>query len=150
MVARKIQDETELMRWYEQGMTYAQMAEKYLEKYQIEVTPDLFSSWRARKGLPKRIVRDVELIPWYVLPEHRYNYDVSMLRLEARRRAGGHLSSLEAQRLDGWKRSMAADDAVIHYDPETPEGFHRIRREPGDDDLIHRPARPTTKMRNAN
>lgn len=148
MVARKIQDEGELERWYNEGMTYKEMAYRYLVKYNLEVSPTLFSSWRKRKGLDKRIVRDDHLIPWEVKPEHRYNYEVSMLRLVGRQRAGRPLSDLELQRVTSWVATLEEDQAVIHYDPETEQGFWRIPREPGDDDLIRRPDRATTRMPN--
>lgn len=149
MVARKIQDETELRRWFDQGVPYSEMVTRYKEKYNIETTIAMFSTWRKRKGLPTRIVRDDTLIPWYVLPEHRFNYEVTMLRLEARRRGGGSLSELEATRLEGWKRVLKEAGAVIHYDPDTEAGFHRILRGEGDDEFIHPPPEPTTRQRPA-
>jgi hypothetical protein len=146
MVQRKIQDETELRRWYEAGVTYEEMAARYLEKYNLEVKPSMFSSWRSRMGLPKRIVRDEDLIPWEVRPEHRYNHNVNMLRIEARRRRGIEISELEASRLEGWKRRLEEDGAVIHYDPDTEKGFHRVARSKGDHELIHPPKKKTTRM----
>ncbi|GAB3213584.1 hypothetical protein ACQEU5_19900 [Marinactinospora thermotolerans] len=144
MGAKKIVDEQEVIRWFEEGRTYAWMVAEYKRKYNIETVPSLWGNFRRRRGLERRIVRDDDLIPWHVLPEHRWSYPVAMLRVEARRRAGAKISKDEAKRLENWKAFLEEEDAVIHYDPETKDGFHYIPRQPGDDDLIHRPSRKTT------
>jgi hypothetical protein len=41
------------------------------------------------------------------------------------------------------------EDAVVHYDPDTEEGFFYVPRQEGDDDLIHRPKAKTTPRPNA-
>lgn len=144
MGAKKIVNEQEVIRWFEEGRTYAWMVEEYRRKYNIETVPSLWGNFRRRRGLNRRIVRDDELIPWHVLPEHRWAYPVAMLRVEARRRAGAAMTDDEAKRLKNWKAFLEEENAVVHYDPETEEGFHYIPRQPGDDDIIHRPARKTT------
>jgi hypothetical protein len=67
-----------------------------------------------------------------------------MLRAEARRRAGKELTEADVNRLKNWMEMIKEEDAVVHYDPDTEEGFFYVPRQEGDDDLIHRPKVKTT------
>ncbi|QDK03199.1 immunity repressor [Streptomyces phage TuanPN] len=147
MPARKIQDEGEVLRWFEEGRTYDWMVEEYKRKYNIETVPSLWGNFRRRRGLPRRIVRDDDLIPWLIKEEHRWLYPLAMLRVEARKRAGATVSDLEEKRLQSWREMLEEENAVVHYDPDTEEGFFYILRQPGDDDIIHKPERKTTPRR---
>lgn len=139
MPASKIVDEAEVLRWFEEGKTYAEMSEIYREKYNIETVPSLWGNYRRRKGLARRINRDDELIPWEVKREHRWRYPLAMLRAEARRREGMELPERQGKRLDTWLEQMREADAVVHYEPDTEEGFFAVPRRPGiDTDLIRR------------
>ncbi len=149
MPASKIVDETEVIRWFSEGRTYAWMVEEYRRKYNIETVPSLWGNFRRRRGLARRIVRDDDLIPWFVHEKHRWSYAVQMLRSEARRREGKELRDLEAQRLDAWLKGLERDQLVIHYDPDTEEGFFYVPREPQDMDIIRQPRRKTTQRRAA-
>ncbi|ATW61306.1 immunity repressor [Streptomyces phage Dexers] len=150
MGARKIVDEGEVVRWFEEGRTYAWMIEEYRRKYNIETVPSMWGNFRRRRGLQRRITRNDELIPWQVKPEHRWLYPIAMLRAEARRREKGDeaLSELERTRLPSWLKMLKDENAVVHYDPDTEEGFFYIPRQEGDDDLIHKPKK-VTKLRAA-
>ncbi|AKY03785.1 immunity repressor [Streptomyces phage Verse] len=150
MGARKIQDEGEVIRWFEEGKTYQWMVEEYRRKYNIETVPSLWGNFRRRRGLQRRITRNDELIPWQIKPEHRWLYPVGMLRVEARRREKGEaaLSELEATRLGAWKQMLQDQNAVVHYDPDTEEGFFYIPRQEGDGDLVHKPKK-TTRLKAA-
>jgi len=148
--ATKIVNEQEVIRWFEEGRTYQWMVEQYREKYGIDVVPSTFGNFRRRRGLQRRIQRNDELIPWYVRPEHRWTYPIMMLRAEARRRAGKELRPSEAERLEAWLRRLKEEDRVVHYDPETEEGFFYVPRRTGvDTDIIRKPARKTTLKRPA-
>ncbi|MEU5403702.1 hypothetical protein ABZ348_30925 [Streptomyces sp. NPDC005963] len=149
MAKRKIQDEGEVIRWFEEGRTYAWMIDEYKRKYGIDTVPSMWGNFRRRKGLVRRITRDDDLIPWFVKEEHRWLYPLAMLRFEARRRDGRGLSEAETARLASWKEMLAEEGAVVHYDPDTEEGFFYVPRQPGDDDLIHRPPEKTTRRKNA-
>ena len=150
MPKSKIQDESELMRWFAEGRTYQWMTEEYLRKYGIETGPSMFGNFRRRRGLDRRIARDDDLIPWEVKREHRYDYPIMNLRAEARRRAGFEIPEHVATQVDAWIAGMDRDGVVLHYDPDTEEGwFYVPRREGVDLDLIHHPLRKTTHMRNA-
>jgi hypothetical protein len=109
----------------------------------------MWGNFRRRRGLDRRIVRDDELIPWFVKEEHRWAYPLAMLRAEARRRAGKDLTETDQNRLKNWMEMIKEEDAVVHYDPDTEEGFFYVPRQEGDDDLIHRPKAKTTPRPNA-
>ena len=147
MVSRKIQDEGEIVAWIEAGKTYKWMAETYLDKYNLQVSPTMFSNFRARKGIENRIVRDDNLIPWEIAgTKHRWAWPAQMLRIEGRRRASAPISPLERDSVDGWVRGMKRDEVVVHYDPDTEQGWFYVRPRPGiDEDLIREPSRRTTR-----
>lgn len=149
MGARKIQNEQEVIRWFEEGRTYQWMIDKYKEKYGIDTVPSMWGNFRRRRGLDRRIIRDDDLIPWFVKEEHRWAYPLVMLRTEARRRAGQPVTKTDQGRLATWKKMLEEEDAVVHYDPDTEEGFFYIPRQPEDDDIIHRPPKKTTARPNA-
>ncbi|MDX3525062.1 hypothetical protein P1P75_00980 [Streptomyces sp. ID05-39B] len=149
MGKRKIQNEQEVIRWFEEGKTYQWMIDEYQRKYGIKTVPSMWGNFRSRRGLDRRIVRDDELIPWFVKEEHRWAYPLAMLRTEARHRAGKELTEGDQARLTSWKEMLETENAVVHYDPETEAGFHYIPRQEGDDDIIHRPKEKTTPRPNA-
>lgn len=149
MPVSKIQNEQEVLRWFEEGRTYEWMVEEYLRKYNIQTGITMWANFRRRRGLPRRIVRDDTLIPWEVKAEHRWSYDLQMLRMEARKRAGEKLTHAYEGRLARWLTDLEEAGAVLHYDPDTEEGFHWVSREKTDDDIIRRPRSGLTSRRNA-
>lgn len=139
MPASKIQNEQEVIRWFEEGRTYEWMINEYRRKYNIETVPSMWGNFRRRRGLEPRIVRDEALVPWEVREEHRHAQPLIMLRTLARDRAGYPLAKGYRERLDSFLRYLEENDAVVHYDPDTPEGFHFVVRESGDTDVIRTP-----------
>jgi hypothetical protein len=135
----KIQDRQEVLKWFAEGRTYSWMVEKYIEKYNIETTQTMWANFRSRNKLPRRIARNETLIPWGVKEEHRYNQAVVMLRQEARRREGLPLTEGYEARVNSWLEMLEEEGVVVHYDPDTEEGFFYVPREAGDDDIIRRP-----------
>jgi hypothetical protein len=144
MAASKIVDEQEVIRWFKEGKTYQEMQDLYLKKYNIETVPSMWGNFRRRRGLHRRITRNDELIPWHVKAEHRWAYPVAMLRAEARRRAGFDLNPETQGRLNSWLKTLEDENLVVHYDPDTDDGFFYLHREDGDDDIIRRPRQKTT------
>ncbi|MEU7400097.1 hypothetical protein [Streptomyces sp. NPDC044948] len=149
MPAKKIQDDGEVIRWFEQGWTYDEMSAEYLRKYNIEMKPSAWGNFRYRKGLARRIARDDVLIPWAVKKEHRTLYPLMMLRLEGRKRAGLPIDEDKRKRLESWHQMLKEENAVVHYDPDTTEGFFYVPREADDKDIIREPEKATTLRRNA-
>lgn len=146
MGAAKIQDEQEVLKWFEQGKSYPWMVKKYMDKYNIEIGVTAFANFRRRHGLDRRMNRNDVLLPWAIKPEHRYDYSANMLRLEARLRAGLDVSPGLMSRLEGWKKGLERDHVVVDYDPD--KGWLRVKRRKSDADLIRKPRRATTLQPN--
>lgn len=72
-------------------------------------------------------------IPWTLKPEHRHRHNARMLRTQARLDVGKDIGATLRPQVEAWRASMEADDAVIHYDPDTEEGFWRVVRRQGVD-----------------
>jgi len=73
-------------------------------------------------------------VPWHpIKPEHRDRFLAKMLRAAARSDRGLTNAPPIEQRLRRFLRSADQEDFVIHYDPDTPDGFYRVPRRPGID-----------------
>ena len=131
MPASKIQDEQEVIRWFEEGKTYDEMCRIYREKYNIETVPSLWGNFRRRRGLARRIVRDDQLIPWAVEERHRWAFPLQMLRLEARQRAGEPVREADAVRHRNFIAKLRDEGLVVAYDAAT--GFTYEPRQSGED-----------------
>lgn len=149
MPASKIVNEQEVVRWFEEGRTYQWMIEEYRRKYNIETVPSMWGNFRRRRGLQRRIIRDDALIPWEIKREHRWNYDLQMLRVEGRRRAGAEIRETDEQRVNSWLAKLEEAEAVVYYDGDTAEGFFWVPREAADDDIIRRPKAGLTQRKAA-
>lgn len=147
MPASKIVDAQEVIRWFNEGVTYEEMSRRYLEQYNIETTPTLWANFRRRRGLARRVARDTDLIPWDVQPQHRWHRYLTALRHEARRRDGLPLREDDERRLDDFLRLLESEQAVVTYVSDTDEGFFLVAREPQDTDIIHRPKTQVTAGR---
>src|SRR5690606_17474538 len=116
------------------------MVQQYLEKYGLEVSLSMFSQYRRRRALPRRLPRHTKLLPWRIRSEHLRRFDAVMLRAEAKVRAGRTIPERERRKLERWKARLAEAGAVVHYDPDTEQGFFWVPRRPGIDlDLIREP-----------
>ena len=145
----KIVNENEVIRWMEEGKTYQWIVEEYRRKYNVETTLSMWGNFRRRRGLDRRITRDDDLIPWFVKKEHRWTYPIMQLRAEARRRAGHELDPDVAHKVDVWISNLKADGLVVHYDPDSEEGFQYVPARKKDTDLIRVPDHKTTVRPNA-
>lgn len=146
MPASMIENDGEVNRWFEEERPYSHMIDQYRSKYGKETTVQFWSKQRERRGFKRRNVRDDNLIPWRVKVDHAYKEEPINLRREARRRAGlpiGKDPDYQAKalaELDSWIARLAEDDAVVHYDADTEQGWFLVPRRQGVDlDLIHEP-----------
>lgn len=137
----KMQDVAEFKRWYAEGREYKWMVEQYKEKYDLDVTRAMFSNWRARLGLsPRSVVRDSDLIPWLVRRDHTWLLPMRMLRLEARVRSGATVTHQQLTQVHAWCESLRETGRVVHYEPDTEQGFFYVpAREGIDTDLVRIP-----------
>ncbi|MEU7030036.1 hypothetical protein AB0A60_25565 [Streptomyces sp. NPDC046275] len=143
MPATKIQDKSEVLRWFAEERTYAWMVEQYKTKYNIETTEPMWAAFRRRNGIDRRNTRSDDLLPWKLKEEHRHLYPAMMLRSEGRLRAGKAVAAEKLKKLQTWKAKLQEENLVVHYDPDTEEGFFLIPREPQDTDLIRTPMEKT-------
>lgn len=144
MARSLLQNADEFIRWWNEGRSYQWIMDEYRRKYNIAITHSAIGNWRARYGLERRQERSLTLVPWKIEEQHRYKHALAMLRAEARRRAGAPLSELQQKRLESWLAFLAEEDCVVHYDPETEDGFFYVPRRPGvDEDLVRVPPRST-------
>jgi len=116
-----------------EGWTYDQIAERYgVSKSAVHVA--LTRSNLIETPRP-RYERE---IPWTVATEHSNMYEVSMLRLAARRDHGAKIRAEKARYLDNWIAQLQRHDAVVGYHPD--RGFYYTKRRPGvDTGLIRKP-----------
>jgi hypothetical protein len=137
------------MRAYlDQGLTHAEIAEAWLKDSGVEIKRSTISMAIARYGLkdhsPRAHMRHSDLIPWKLESEHVYRPEARLLRLEGRRRAGNELAPAEERWLENWKKELREAGAVVHYEPDTEDGFFWVSRSDpkvvttGPDDLIDR------------
>lgn len=140
----KIQNMDEIRRWYEEGLTYQQIADRHFEKYGIEISASGVSAARRRMGWTGRLAGDSPLMPWKVKDEHRSAYLYTMLRREIRRREGLPWTSTDPEeKLDQWIDGLRTEGAVVDYRPGTRMGFFLTYARPGvDGDLVRVPDVP--------
>ncbi len=62
-----------------------------------------------------------------------------MLDIEVRLRAGAEVRDIDRKRHASWLSDVLEYNAVVLYDPDTPDGFYLVPRVAGDDDLIRLP-----------
>lgn len=138
---RKMRDVNEFRRWYDAGHSYRWMADEYKRKYGDTVAPTMFSNWRIKLGLrPRLAVRDRRIIPWDVREEHQTLLPMRMLQLEARRQRKLALTPLQLRRHESWRQKLEEGNLVVHYEPETEQGFFYVpRREGVDTGLVRVP-----------
>lgn len=125
---RILPDADKLGELRRQGKTYAEIAEMYgVTKAAVHVA--LTRSHLIEKPRP----RYDKMIPWHVKTEHSNSYPLSMLRLAARREAGGTIPAKKAEYLDNWIRRLRRANAVVGYHPDLPDGFYYTEARPGID-----------------
>lgn len=99
--------------------------------------------WRGRiKDITyDRAATDESGVPWHpIKPEHRSRYLVRMLRAAARRDRGEKSAPVLEAQLDSFLKQVDDMDFVVHYDPDTEDGFFRVPRRVGvDKGLIRDP-----------
>lgn len=124
-------------------MTHAEIAEWVFETTGYRVTRSTVSAALSRAGLTNR-VRYSQALPWdRIKTEHNGHYAAQMLRAGARISAGQEVSPVLRGRYESWQQRLLAEDAVVHYDPDTVDGFHYVKRRPGiDKGLVRNPKVP--------
>lgn len=139
--------ESKVRRLVHDGLGNEEIRRRLLEEDHVQVTAAAISVFRSRHDLPAAPGRYSELLPWRVKREHNQAHAAKMLRTESRVRNGEELTDpLLLNRHKSFMRRLKDADAVVHYDPETPQGFWLVPRRygadgtPVDRDVIRDPA----------
>ena len=143
--------EFEVRTWYLKGETYAWMVQEYKRKYDLTVSPSIFSYRRSARGWERRQRTRDDLIPWAIKDEHQWHRHLVMLRLEARRRRFGTetMRDGDVRELATFRDQLKADNLVIDYDPHTEAGFLLVPRESSDIDIVRQPTEAAQLQRRA-
>lgn len=88
------------------------------------VTRGAVSSAVSRAGLSTPGKRYDLTLPWRVKIQHSKHYAARMLRLLGRRLEGSPLHPADDDRLTSWLSKLDAENSIVVYAPETPDGFH--------------------------
>ena len=133
-----IGDERLVVRWIKQGWSYAKIQEEHEKMFSTRPSISTINNVRKRNGLPPRIVRNQDLLPWKLSKEHERTRDATYLRVEARLRAGLPVNDQHYRGWDKWRRQLTSAGLVVDYDPV--QGFRWVAPRPGvDDDLVRVP-----------
>jgi hypothetical protein len=124
-------------------MTHAEIAEYVYKTTGVKVGRSTVSAALSRAGLTKRI-RYSDALPWErIRVEHNGHYAAQMLRAGARIEAGQEVSQDLSDRYESWKARLDSEDAVVHYDPDTADGFFYVKRRKGiDKGMVRSPKVP--------
>lgn len=125
-----------VLRWLAEGVTQMEIVSR-LQDMGIEATQSAVSMLKMRHASGKaeeqmRTRQRAELVPWHLRPEHRQLHAAKMLRAKSRLDRGESISAIQKRQLDTWLAGLEADGAVIHYDPDTEQGFWRVQKRPVD------------------
>lgn len=135
---RYLPSDSQLAKWREEGLTHQQIADRVYEQTGYRVARSTISAALSRAGLTNK-VRYSEWLPWdRIAVEHNGHYAAQMLRAGARIEAGEEVSESLKQRYESWRKRLESEDACIHYDISTVDGFFYVRRRPGVDTGIIR------------
>lgn len=132
-----------VLRWLAEGVTQTEVVGR-LADMGIDATQSAVSMLKMRHATGEREAAmrtrvRAELLPWKLRPEHRQLHAAKMLRAQSRLDRGETITRIQQRQLDTWKAGLEADNACIHYDPDTEQGFWRVPRRPGIDGLIREP-----------
>lgn len=140
----KIVNHGQVEGWIREGKTYKWISDEHERLHGVRLSPAALSTFRERCGIPRRQVRDIDLMPWAVEERHRYLLPALMLRALARRRTGAELDEQAAKKLDSWLERLQSDDLVVTYVKGSDEGFFLVPRRKGvDTDVIRVPDKIT-------
>ena len=128
---RVLPSDSILKRWAK-TMTHQQIADRVYKEEGVRVSRSSVSAALSRAGLTNR-VRYADTIPWSPIKiAHNHHYALTMLRAKARRDSGLPVPAEQVERLDSWLARLKADDAVVAYIYDSPDGFYYVYREKAD------------------
>ena len=132
-----------VLRWLAEGVTQREIVERLAQQV-VDTTQSAVAMLKARHATGKRAetmrtATRADLLPWSLRPEHRQLHAAKMLRAKSRLDRGEDIGPSQKRQLESWLAGLEADQACIHYDPDTEQGFWRVPRRPGLDGIIRDP-----------
>lgn len=128
---RILPSDSQLGRWREAGLSLNQICDRIETETGIRPARSSIGAALSKAGLTNPVRYD-EYIPWKVRAEHRSAYQLYQLRVAARLDRGLPVRDGDKERLDRWIAELDELNAVVDYDPTTPEGFLYRRRRSGE------------------
>lgn len=132
MPAKKIPDELVERLYEEEGLTATEIVEYLRVHMGIEVSREALSMWRKRRGLDRNPAHP-KRIPWKVRPEHGVTVEAQAIRSHSRREDGLPVDKERTRILASMERRLYPQGLVIHYDPDTEQGWWYVPARPGID-----------------
>ena len=121
-----------VQRLLREGKSYGEVV-RYLEEHEnIVVTRQAISAWRKRRGDDMSFLSP-QAMPWKLRDEHRQLEPAKVIRWHARVERGDALTPADQRRYDRAMAHLREHDAVIHYDPDTEQGWFLVPRREGVD-----------------
>jgi hypothetical protein len=131
MSAQKL-DDSEVEQLLRAGRSQMDVVRFYRDKC-VDVTQSAISQAISSGRIKFDTDRASGGIPWALRPEHRWSNTARMLRAQNRLDAGHDIGQSLIPQLKAWRARLEREDAVIHYDPDTVQGFSLVSRRAGVD-----------------
>lgn len=133
MPARRIlPSDSTLAKWREEGLTYRQICDRVYEQTGERVNPPTIGAALSRAGLTERVRYD-DALPWdHIRTEHNNHYAAAMLRAWARKKRSLPLTKEQEARMESWLARLKAENAIVVYRPNSPDGFYYVPRRRGE------------------
>lgn len=123
-----------LARWYGEGVSYTEMAQRHNAATGQNRTRQAFYQACKRLGISEpRNYDHSGVLPPNLRPEHSKLYDTDMIRQWDARRQGKVFSERLDQRINGWLANLNDAKVVLVYKRNTQKGWHTAPRLPSDE-----------------
>lgn len=134
MAETSLPSKTVLKRWYDDGMSYADMARRHNAATNQSLTRQAFFMACKRLGISERQSYDHSaVLPPKLRPQHTKDYDTQMIRRWDARRQGKVYGERDDTRINGWLANLNDANCVLLYKPNTQKGWHAVPRLPSDE-----------------
>lgn len=123
-----------LQQWYDDGVSYADMARRHNAATNQTLTRQAFYQACRRYGISERLLYDHSaVLPPNMRPDHSKLYDTDMIRRWDARRQGKEFPERDDQRINGWLANLNDAKVVLLYKRNTQKGWHTVPRLPSDE-----------------
>lgn len=134
MAETGLPSKTVLQRWYDDGVSYADMARRHNAATNQNLSRQSFFMACKRYEISERTTYDhSSVLPPNLRPEHTKAYDTQMIRRWDSRRQGKVYEARDDQRINGWLANLNDAKVVLEYRRNTQKGWHTVPRLPSDE-----------------